>query len=50
MGYKNAEKIDLYTYFIQKRLYIEEILIKLNVYIFFDNELFHKDIEIWKKR
>ena len=50
MGYKIAEKIDLYTYFIQKRLYIEEILIKLNVYIFFDNELFHKDIEIWKKR
>ena len=31
IGYKDAKKLDLYTYSNQKWVHIEEILIKLNV-------------------
>ena len=31
VGYKNAKKIDLYVYFFQKCLHIEEILMKLDM-------------------
>ena len=30
IGYKDAKKIDLYAYSVQKWIYIKEILIKLN--------------------
>ena len=33
IGYKDAKKLDLYAYSVQKRLYEKEILIKLNVCI-----------------
>ena len=31
VGYKDAKKIDLYVYFFQKCLHIEEILMKLDM-------------------
>ena len=34
IGYKNTKKIDLYVYFCQKRVHIEETLMKLNIYFF----------------
>ena len=34
IGYKNAKKINLYVYFCQKWVYIEEALIKLNICFF----------------
>ena len=43
MGYKDAKKIDFYTYSIQKWLYIKEIFTKM-LYVFFNKrcEMFHK--------
>ena len=34
IGYKDGKKINLYVYFSQKEVHIEEILIKLNIYLF----------------
>ena len=34
IGYKDAKKLDLYSYYFQKSVHIEEILIKLNVCFF----------------
>ena len=44
-------KIDLYAYSFQKWVHIEEILIKLNVYLFFieDEKMSQKYNEISKK-
>ena len=34
IGYKDAKKIDLYAYFFQKQVHIEESLMKLNICLF----------------
>ena len=34
IGYEDAKKIDFYVYFSQKRVHIEETLIKLSIYLF----------------
>ena len=34
IGYKDAKKIDLYAYFFQKLVHIEETLMKLNKWLF----------------
>ena len=34
IGYEDAKKIDLYAYFFQKCMHIEETLMKLNIYLF----------------
>ena len=33
-GYKDAKKLDLDVYFLQKRVHIEETLMKLNICLF----------------
>ena len=33
-GYKGVKKVDVHAYFSPKRVYIEKIFIKLNVYLF----------------
>ena len=39
IGYKYAKKLDLYAYSLKKWVHIEEILIKLNVCLFFKKKL-----------
>ena len=34
IGYKDAKKLDLYIYFFQKWVHIEETLMKLNISLF----------------
>ena len=34
IGYKDAKKLELYVYFSQKWVHIEETLMKLNIYLF----------------
>ena len=43
--------MDLYIYFSQKWLYIEETLMKLNIHLFLikDEELLEKFNEIWEE-
>ena len=45
------KELDLYVYFSQKRVHIEETLMKLNTYLFLikDDELLQKYNEIWEK-
>ena len=44
IGYKDATKLDLYAYFFQKLVHIEETLMKLNICFFVvkDDELLEK--------
>ena len=49
-GYKDAKKTDLYAYFFQKLVHIEETLMKLNMSLLIkDDELFKRHNEIWEK-
>ena len=49
IGNKDAKKVDLYLYFSHKWVHIEQIFMKLNIYLFkWIDKLLEKYNEIWE--
>ena len=49
IGNKDAKKVDLYLYFSHKWVHVEQIFMKLNIYLFKSiDKLLEKYNEIWE--